>query len=99
MEGMVLQQMPGLAEYEHPFQGGQIGLWQALLGYDPQRGYQFSTYACIAIRNQVRRGVLRSLKVYGWQRMEAEKNGAGIKKQVNCFSSRPVNQHHTGERQ
>jgi RNA polymerase sigma factor (sigma-70 family) len=67
---MVLKQMPGLAEYEDLFQEGQIGLWQAIMGYEPQRGYQFSSYACTAIRNQVWQAVVRSLKANGWQRVE-----------------------------
>jgi RNA polymerase sigma factor (sigma-70 family) len=67
---MVLKQMPGLAEYEDLYQEGQIGLWRAIMGYDPQRGYQFSTYACTAIRNQVWQAVVRSLKASGWQRLE-----------------------------
>ena len=67
---MVLKQMPGLAEYEDLYQEGQIGLWQAIMGYDPGKGYQFSTYACRAIRNQVWQAVTRSLKASGWQRVE-----------------------------
>jgi RNA polymerase sigma factor (sigma-70 family) len=67
---MVLKQMPGLAEYEDLYQEGQIGLWQAIMGYEPERGYQFSSYACTAIRNQVWQAVDRSLKASGWQRME-----------------------------
>jgi RNA polymerase sigma factor (sigma-70 family) len=67
---MLLKQMPGLAEYEDLFQEGQIGLWQAIMGYDPQRGYQFSSYACSAIRYQVWQAVARSLKANGWQRVE-----------------------------
>jgi len=67
---MVLKQMPGLAEYEDLYQEGQIGLWQAIMGYDPGKGDQFSTYACSAIRNQVWQAVVRSLKASGWQRVE-----------------------------
>jgi RNA polymerase sigma factor (sigma-70 family) len=39
--------------FEEADQAGRIGLWQAILGFDPQRGYQFSTYAYGAIVHQV----------------------------------------------
>jgi RNA polymerase sigma factor (sigma-70 family) len=38
---------------EEAVQAGRIGLWQAILGFDPQRGYQFSTYAYKAIVHQI----------------------------------------------
>jgi len=38
---------------EEADQAGRIGLWQAILGYDPARGYRFSTYAYPAIVHQV----------------------------------------------
>jgi RNA polymerase sigma factor (sigma-70 family) len=38
-------------------QAGRIGLWKAILGYDPQRGYQFSTYAYPAIVHYLWRAV------------------------------------------
>ena len=34
-------------------QAGRLGLWKAILRYDPNRGYQFSTYAYPAIVHQV----------------------------------------------
>jgi RNA polymerase sporulation-specific sigma factor len=74
---MVMRQLPGLAEYADLLQEGWIGLWQAIMGYDPERGYQFSTYACIAIRNQVWVAVRRSLKATGWQTVEASNEALG----------------------
>ena len=38
---------------EEANQAGRIGLWQAIQKYDPQKGYQFSTYAYPAIVHQV----------------------------------------------
>jgi RNA polymerase sigma factor (sigma-70 family) len=40
--------------YAEALHAGRIGLWRALLGYDPQRGTAFSTYAWVAIRRHVR---------------------------------------------
>ena len=38
-------------------QEGRIGLWQAILHFDPHRGYAFSTYAWYAIEHKMRRAV------------------------------------------
>jgi len=39
----------GQLPFEEAVQAGRIGLWKAILGFDPQRGCQFSTYAYPAI--------------------------------------------------
>lgn len=39
--------------FDEAVQAGRMGLWKAILGYDPQRGYQFATYAYPAIVHQV----------------------------------------------
>lgn len=41
--------------YDEALQAGRLGLWQALLHFDPARGTAFSTYAVPAIRRQVQR--------------------------------------------
>lgn len=41
-------------------QAGRIGLWRALQGYDPARGYTFSTYAVPAITRHVWRAVAQA---------------------------------------
>jgi len=40
-------------EYEEALQAGRRGLWRAVLGYDPERGIRFSTYAYQAIMRYV----------------------------------------------
>ena len=45
----------GVLTYEEALQAGRIGLWRALLGYDPQRDTAFSTYAWVAIWRHIRR--------------------------------------------
>ena len=47
------QQMRGGVLYVDLVQEGRIALWRAVLQYDPQRGTAFSSYAWIAIRNQL----------------------------------------------
>jgi RNA polymerase sigma factor (sigma-70 family) len=39
--------------YDELFHEGQIGLWQAILHYDPARNIAFSTYAVPAIRHRL----------------------------------------------
>jgi RNA polymerase sigma factor (sigma-70 family) len=48
-------------------QEGRIGLWQAILHFDPHRGFAFSTYAWYAIQRKMRRAVRRE----GRQREQA----------------------------
>jgi len=59
---MVRQQWRGQLSYEQAIHAGRIGLWHALLGFDPRRGYTFSTYAGVAIARQVWRAVRRAEK-------------------------------------
>lgn len=51
------QQFRGGVPYEDLLQEGQVGLWRAVLHFDPHRGVAFSTYAGIAIRNRIWRAV------------------------------------------
>lgn len=46
------QERHGLG-YDDALQAGRIGLWHAILGYDPRRGTTFSTYAYKAIMHYV----------------------------------------------
>lgn len=57
---MVRQQWRGQLSYEQAIHAGRIGLWHAILGFDPGRGYAFSTYAGLAIARQVWRAVHRT---------------------------------------
>ena len=47
------QQASGDATYDDLLQEGRIGLWQAILHFDPQRGVAFSTYAGVAIQHRI----------------------------------------------
>jgi RNA polymerase sigma factor (sigma-70 family) len=53
---------PGVGgiDYADLEQEGRIGLWQAILHYDPGRGYAFSSYAWAAIRHRVWHAILRA---------------------------------------
>jgi len=45
----------GDLSYQEALQAGRIGLWRALRGFDPGRGFAFSTYAWIAIARSIYR--------------------------------------------
>lgn len=57
---IVRQQWRGQLSYEQAVHAGRIGLWHAVLGYDPGRGYAFSTYAGVAIARHVWQAVRRA---------------------------------------
>jgi RNA polymerase sigma factor (sigma-70 family) len=50
VHAVIRRQVLGTLPFAEALQAGRIGLWRAILGYDPQRGLAFSTYAwpCIA---------------------------------------------------
>jgi RNA polymerase sigma factor (sigma-70 family) len=73
VHAVVRRQGWGENEYSEMIQEGRIGLWRAILGFDPGRGYAFSTYAWTAIRNQVWQSVKWSNKAAGW--LEGEEGG------------------------
>jgi len=45
VQAVVRRQVLGDLPFFEALQAGRIGLWRAILGYDPQRGTTFSTYA------------------------------------------------------
>ena len=54
---VVRQQALGQLPFVEALHAGRIGLWKAILGFDPARGWAFSTYAWPAIKHQVWRAV------------------------------------------
>ena len=53
VHAVVRKQWSGGWCYEEVVQEGRLGLWHAILKYDPERGTAFSTYAWSAIAHQV----------------------------------------------
>jgi len=60
VHAVVRKQVLGNLPFSEAVQAGRIGLWRAILGYDPQRGTAFSTYAWISIMHHVWREVKRA---------------------------------------
>ena len=59
---IVRQQWRGTLSYEQVLHEGRIGLWRAILGFEPERGVAFSTYASVAIARHVWRAVAQAEK-------------------------------------
>ena len=59
VHAVVQQQWSGGWRYADIVHEGRLGLWRAILHYDPERGTAFSTYAWLAIARQVWAAVQR----------------------------------------
>jgi RNA polymerase sigma factor (sigma-70 family) len=57
VHAVVRKQVLGHLPFAEAVQAGRIGLWRAILGYDPHRGVAFSTYAWTSIMHHVWREV------------------------------------------
>jgi len=57
VHAVVRKQVLGDLPFAEALQAGRIGLWRAILGFDPQRGTAFSTYAWTSIMHHIWREV------------------------------------------
>ena len=62
VQAVVRQQFLGDLPFAEVLHAGRIGLWRAILSFDPQRGLAFSTYAWPAIMRQVWRAVKTQIR-------------------------------------
>jgi RNA polymerase sigma factor (sigma-70 family) len=53
VQAVVRQQVLGELPFEEALQAGRIGLWRAIMGFDPMRGFAFSTYAWPSIKHHI----------------------------------------------
>jgi RNA polymerase sigma factor (sigma-70 family) len=86
------RQWLGSLTYTEALHEGRIGLWRAILGYDPERGVAFSTYAGVAITRKIWQAVkLRQAReekleqVWDWE--EEASPGPGV---LSCLLVREV---------
>jgi RNA polymerase sigma factor (sigma-70 family) len=68
VRGQVLGELP----YAEALQAGRIGLWRAIMRFDPSRGYAFSTYAWPSIVHHVWRAVKVHRRSCGPRQAEAD---------------------------
>jgi RNA polymerase sigma factor (sigma-70 family) len=60
------RQSSGPLSYAELLQAGRIGLWQAVLHFDPERGVALSTYAGVAIQRRIWQAVEQAQRPQGW---------------------------------
>jgi RNA polymerase sigma factor (sigma-70 family) len=65
VHAVVRKQVLGDLPFAEALQAGRIGLWRAILGFDPQRGTAFSTYAWTCIMHRVWREVKLAERAQG----------------------------------
>jgi RNA polymerase sigma factor (sigma-70 family) len=65
VHAVVRKQVLGNLPFAEALQAGRIGLWRAILGFDPQRGTAFSTYAWTCIMHHVWREVKLAERAQG----------------------------------
>jgi RNA polymerase sigma factor (sigma-70 family) len=65
VHAVVRQQVLGHLPFAEALQAGRIGLWHAILHFDPQRGAAFSTYAWTCIMHRVWREVKLAERAQG----------------------------------
>lgn len=66
VHSVLRRQSSGPLSYAELLQAGRIGLWQAVLHFDPQRGVAFSTYAGVAIERRIWQAVQQAQRPQGW---------------------------------
>jgi len=87
---IVRRQYQGRADYADLIQEGRIGLWLAILRYEPERGYAFSSFAGKAIRNRVWNTVKQAGKVEGW--LEPQRAGDSLVAILAVWQAEQVHQ-------
>jgi RNA polymerase sigma factor (sigma-70 family) len=70
VHAVLRQQSSGPLSYGELLQAGRIGLWQAVLHFDPEHGAAFSTYAGVAIQRQIWQAVKQAQRRPSWLKAE-----------------------------
>jgi RNA polymerase sigma factor (sigma-70 family) len=76
VQAVVRQQVLGDLPFSEALQAGRIGLWRAILGFDPSRGMAFSTYAWPCIKHQLWRAVKTHTRLFCQERAALRRSEA-----------------------
>jgi RNA polymerase sigma factor (sigma-70 family) len=83
-------QCPGNLDYADLRQEGRIGLWQAILYFQPELGHEFWHYAGTVIRRRIWRAVQQDQKTQGW--IEVERDGESLPGVIAAWQEEQVRQ-------
>jgi RNA polymerase sigma factor (sigma-70 family) len=67
IHAVIRREGSGSLTYEEALQTGRIGLWRAILNYNPARGTAFSTYAWVSIHRHIGRAAAQAARDSGCQ--------------------------------
>jgi len=87
---IVRRQWPGEADYADLIQEGRIGLWLAILRYEPERDTTFATFAGRAIRNRVWNAVKWASKAQEW--LEPQRAGDSLRAILAIWQEQQLHQ-------
>lgn len=74
VHAVIRRQWTGRMAYADLEQEGQMALWRAIMGYDPGRGWAFSTYAWVAIERHIWQVVARWERKTGFPKLPEAPN-------------------------
>jgi RNA polymerase sigma factor (sigma-70 family) len=90
VHAVVRRQVLGELPYADALQAGRIGLWRAIVRFDPRRGYAFSTYAWTSIVHHVWRAVKAHTRDSGTQSTVPGRDGCAAWLWVACVDPETV---------
>ncbi len=83
------RQSSGVLSYAESLQAGRIGLWRAIMGFEPGRGTSFSTYASVSIARHIWQAVSQGQKEE--EREQTKIELGPCPDPSNCFLEQEVN--------
>lgn len=86
VHAVLRRQSSGPLSYAEILQAGRIGLWQAVLHFDPGRGVAFSSYAGVAIERRIWQAVAQAQRPQGRLEPEEPVDAQEIAENRLCWS-------------